>query len=105
MTLLHRHIAVVLLLAVFSLTTHAAVYHGPDTMDDHAQEQGHGHADSDTCIAGLTHAQLSFGQVVPTVTLVPIAMVPILMDDNTVQDVASVNPGRAPPSVNTSVTA
>ncbi len=97
MTLLNRHIAVVLLMAVFSLTTHAAIYHGPETMDDHAQEQEHGHADSDTCIASLAHVQMSFGQVMPIATRSLVAVIPIQVLGDYVPDASTVILGRAPP--------
>ncbi len=115
MTLLHKHIAVVLLLAVFSLTTHAAIFHGPGVVDDHAQEQGqeqgqeqeqeHSHDDSETCIAGLVHAHLSYEVHAPLLTLYQVAVLPINGSVVYIPEALSVNPGRAPPAASTSITA
>jgi len=105
MTVLHKHIAVLLLLAVFSLMSHAGVYHhGPDAVDDHAQEQEHGHADSDTCIAGLAHAQVSFEPQTPMVEWFRVAMLPAIDKVGYIREAQSVNPGRAPPMVTTAIT-
>jgi len=105
MTVFHKHIAVLLLLAVFSLMTHAGVYHGPDTVDDHAQEQEHGHVDSDTCIAGLAHAQVSVEPQAPIVEWFQVAILPAIDKGGYTQEVRSVNPGRAPPAINNAITA
>jgi hypothetical protein len=113
MTLLHKHIAVVLLLAVFSLTTHAAIFHGSGVVDDHAQEQEqgqeqeqeHSHDDSETCIAGLAHAQLSYELHAPLLALYQVAVLPINGGVVNIPESLSVNPGRAPPAVSTSITA
>jgi hypothetical protein len=104
MTLLRRHIATVLILAVFSLMMHVGVYHGHESEESQAQEQDHGHISSDTCIAGLAHAQLSLELVAPTATWVPVAVVPSSTSENYHQNSPSKKFGRAPPSVNTAVT-
>jgi len=104
MTALHKHIAVLLVLAVFSLMTHTSVYHGPDAVDDHAKEQEHGHIDSDTCIAGLAHAQVSFEPQTPIVEWFQVAILPAVDMVGYRQEARSVNPGRAPPSSNTAIT-
>ncbi len=99
MTALHKHIAVLLVLAVFGLMMHVGVYHGLDVVDDYAQEQEHDHVDSDTCVASLAHAQVSVGQQTPMVEWFHIAILPAIDLVGYRQEVRSVNPGRAPPNI------
>lgn len=103
MSLLHKHITVLLVAAVCSLMTHVGVYHGPDVVDGHAQEQSSGHTDFDTCIAGLSHAQPSIKFDAPTVSWIQIAVVPPLINGRYFRGVLSGNAGRAPPYVTTSI--
>jgi hypothetical protein len=104
MTALNRHITTLLLLAVFSLMTHAGVYHGPGSVDGHAQEQESGHVDSDTCIAGLAHAQPTFEQPTPSVIWVQEAVLTPFVEGNRHQDAHPIRLGRAPPVINTTIT-
>lgn len=101
---MHRHIAVLLMTAVFSLTMHVGVYHIPVVDSDHAQEQDHGHTDSDTCIAGLVHAQLSVEQATPTVAWLLVGIVSPLIETNFQNGLELLHTGRAPPCANTTIT-
>jgi hypothetical protein len=102
MTHLHKHITVLLMMAVFSLTMHVGVYHVPDVDSDHAQEQGH--TDSETCIAGLAHVQLSIKPSVPSITWLLVGIISPAVETAYQYGVELPHAGRAPPQVNTSIT-
>jgi hypothetical protein len=106
MTTLSRHIAVLLMLAVFSLTMHVGVYHVPSADNDHATEHEHGkeHADSDTCIAGLAHVQLTITQSAPPVIWHLLGVVAVEASSSYFKGVELPHVGRAPPRDTTYIT-
>lgn len=100
MTLLRRHISVLLMMAVFSLMLHVGVYHAPEIHDDHVHEHADDdtHPDSETCIAGLAHAQMGIVQHAPVVTWVQVAVVSIGTDSRGYTRSLTDISGRAPPT-------
>jgi hypothetical protein len=102
---MHKHIAVLLMMAIFSLITHVGVYHIPYTDSDHTQKEDHGHTDSDTCIAGLIHVQLSLEQSAPPISWLLIGFLSSLIEKTRQYGIELLHTGRAPPSVSTAITA
>lgn len=100
MTLLRRHISVLLMMAVFSLMLHVGAYHAPEIHDDHAHEhpEKSSHPDSETCIAGLAHAQLGIAQHAPVVTWIQVAIISAETDSRGYTRSLTDISGRAPPA-------
>lgn len=89
-----------LILGVFSLMAHVGVYHAPEVHDGHAHENAgnNTHPDSETCIAGLVHAQLGVEQHAPVVTWIRVAVISLLAESQGYTRSLTDISGRAPPA-------
>lgn len=105
---LRAHIISFLIPSIFSLVMHVAVFHGSSQTEfssehhqtdsnDHPDHEESEHKDSDVCVAGLVHIDLSVAQVHLKVHWQSTELSPLAPVQAKLQIAAPIFSGRAPP--------